>query len=89
MERNLKHLDLEKLRDFIEAEFTKVDRDQRKRGREKGTFITYNVKPLGGGQFDYGLIGAGDEEPYFMAAVRAAIDAYSKWYNDPKRAKNR
>jgi hypothetical protein len=70
--------DIGKLRDLIDAEFNFVDPKWRRcddDGRVVG--VTYNLVRIGG-LFENSVIGAGDREGEYLAAMRRAIDIYAR-----------
>jgi len=70
-----------KLRDLIDAEFCSINPAWRLRRLSDGSVvgITYHVHRIGG-YFATGVLGAGDREPEYLAAIRRGIDEYARQY---------
>lgn len=71
--------DIGKLRDLIDAEFNFVDPKWRRKRDNDGRVVgvTYNLVRIGG-LFENSVIGAGDREGEYLAAMRRAIDIYAR-----------
>jgi hypothetical protein len=71
--------DIGKLRDLIDAEFNFIDPKWRRRRDDHGRVVgvTYNLVRTGG-LFENSVIGAGDHEGEYLAAMRRAIDEYAR-----------
>lgn len=73
--------DIGKLRDLIDAEFNCLDPSWRRRREADSRVagVTYNLVRTGG-LFENSVIGAGEREAEYLAAMRRAIDEYARRY---------
>lgn len=78
-EHAVNQLDIGKLRDLIDAEFNCIDPKWRRRREGDGRVVgvTYNLVRIDG-LFENSVIGAGNREAEYLAAMRRTIDESSR-----------